>query len=74
MTVINDFINNLIDQHEIFPNALLIQNSAIVSKHLHHPVQYVHHKRGRDVVLGSRYKEYAKLLGIEKVDSLHALQ
>jgi hypothetical protein len=74
MSIVDDLVYYLVDQYKVLPDALLIQHSAIVSEHLHHPVQYVHHERGRDVVLGSCDEEYAELLSVKEIDSLHILQ
>ena len=43
MSIVNDLIDNFIDQHEILSNALLIEDTAEVTKDLHHSVQDVHH-------------------------------
>ena len=73
MSVVNDLIDDLIDEHKVLPNTLLIQHSAIVSEDFHHSIQEVHDEGGRYVVLCSGHEEDPKLLGIEEVDSLHTL-
>lgn len=70
MTVINYFINDLINENEILPNTLLANHSTIVSEYLHHSVYNVHHKRWRHIVFGCRNKVDTEFLGKEEVQSL----
>ena len=71
MPVINDLIDDLIDEHKILPDTLLIEDAAEVTEDLHHPVQDVHDIGGRDIVLGSCHKEYSKLLRVEVANPVH---
>jgi hypothetical protein len=74
MTIVYNLVYDLIDENEVFPYAFFIQHATVVSKDLHHSVEYVHDEGGGDVVLCCCYEENSELLGVEEVDSLHTLQ
>ena len=71
MPIIDDLIDDLVDKHEILPDALLVEDPAEVAEDLHHPIQDVHDIGRGDGVLGRRDKEYSEFLGIEVVDPIH---
>jgi len=73
MTIVNDFIDDLINQHKILPNSLFIKHSTIVSKHLHHSIDYVHDERRWNIVFRRRYEIDAKLLCEEVIQALNVL-
>ena len=73
VAVVDKLVYYLVDQHEVLPDTLLIQDAAIIPEDLHHAVQDVHHERRRHIVFGSGHEEYAELLSIEEIDSLHIL-
>jgi hypothetical protein len=73
VSIVDDLINDLVNQHKILPDRLLIQYSTEVSEYLHHPVEDIQDIGGRNVVFSSRYEEYSKFLGIEIVDSINIL-
>lgn len=74
MPVINDLIDDLVDEDEVLPDALFIEDPTEVSEDFHHPVEDVHHVGGGHVVLGGCHKEYSKLLCVEVIDPIHVLQ
>ena len=77
MAVVNNFIDDFVDQDKVFPDSLLIDDSAIISKDLHHPVDNIMHKTWRDVVLGGGNKVDTELLGehvVEAIDVLNKFQ
>jgi hypothetical protein len=74
MTIVNNFVNDLVYEDEVLPNGLLVEHSAVVPKDLHHSVDDVHDKGGGDIVLGSRHKVDAKFLGKKVVQTLDVLK
>jgi hypothetical protein len=46
MSVVYHFINDLVDEHKVFADALFVEHSTVVSKDLHHSVDDVHDKGG----------------------------
>ena len=74
MPVVNNLVNDLIDQHEIFPNGLFVKDSAVIPKDFHHSVDDVHHKTWRNIVFGGRNEVDSKLLREEIVEALNILQ
>jgi len=71
MAVVNNFIDDFVDQDKVFPDSLLIDDSAIISKDLHHPVDNIMHKTWRDVVLGGGDKVDTELLGEHVVEAIN---
>lgn len=74
MSIVNNFIDKLINQHEVLPDALFIENSAIISKYFHHSIKNIHDIGRRDIMLCGGNKIYTKFLGIKETDSLHILK
>ena len=74
MSIINDFVNYLVNEHEVFPNRLLVEDATIVTEYFHHSVDHVMHDRRRNIVLSCRHKVNTKLFSEEIVDSIHMLQ
>ena len=73
VSIIDDFIDNLINQHEILPNTLFIQNSTEVSKYFHHSIQNVHHIWRRDIVFCCCYKKDSKFFCVKVIDPIDIL-
>ncbi len=73
MSIVNNFINDLVDEYEILSNTFLIQDSTVISEDFHHSVENVHHKRGGHIELCGCDEEDAKLLRVEIVDALYIL-
>lgn len=73
VSVVNHFIYYLVYKHEVFTDALFVENTHVVSKHFHHAVDNFEHTRRLNIVFCSRYKVNAKLLGEEVVDSINIL-
>ena len=74
MAIVDHFVDDLVDEDEVFANTLLVEHSAVVTEHLHHAVEDVQDCGGLDVVLGRRHEVDAELLGEEVVDSVHILK
>lgn len=74
MTIVDNLIDDLVDQHKVLPYALFVQHAAIVTEHLHHSINDVHHERGRYVVLRSRHKVDSEFLRKEVIQSLYVLR
>jgi dihydrofolate reductase len=74
MSIVNNLINDLINEHKILSDCLFVEYSAIISEHFHHSVDNIHDKARRNIVLGGGHKVYAELLGEEVVQSLNILQ
>ena len=73
MAIVNNLINDLVDEHEILPNALFIQDAAIVPENLHHTVDDIQDGGWSDVCLACRHEVNAELLREEIVNSIHML-
>ena len=73
MSVIYDLVNDFINKDKVLPDALLTDDSTIISKHFHHSIYYIHDKTWRDIVFGGSYEVYSELLGEEEVQSLDTL-
>ncbi len=73
MPIVNYLVDDLIYQHEVLADGLLVQNAAEIAENLHHTVQNVQHVRRRHVVLSGGHEKDSKFLGIEIIDSIHIL-
>lgn len=73
MPIVNDLVDDLVDEHEILPNALFVQHAAIVPKNLHHSIDDVKDGRWRHIRLTRSHKVNAKLLSEEVVDPINML-
>ena len=62
MAIINHFINDLIDEHKILPDTLLIKNTTVVSENLHHSVKNIQYVGWLNIVSRRGYKIDSKLL------------
>ena len=71
MSIVDDLINDLINQHEILPDAFLVKNTAKVAEDFHHSVQDIHDIGGLDIVLGCCHKVYSKFLSVEVIYTIH---
>lgn len=74
MPIVNNLINNLINEDEVFPDGFLIEGAAVVSENFHHPVDDVHHETWGHVVLGSGHEVDAELFREKIVEALDILQ
>lgn len=74
MSIINDFVDDLINKYKVFPYTLFVKDSTIVSKDLHHSVDDIHHKRRRHVELGRCHEVNSEFLGKEEVQAFNILQ
>ena len=73
MAIIDHLIDDLVDEDEVFANALLVEDSAVVAEDLHHTVDDIHDGAGSGVGLAGRHKVDAELLGEEVVHSIDVL-
>lgn len=73
MAIVDYFVDDLVNEHKVAPNALLVENAAVVSKNFHHSVDNVHYGRRLHVVLRSGHEIDPKLLGEEVVNSIDVL-
>jgi hypothetical protein len=73
MAIVDDLVNDLVYEDEVLANALLIEDPAKVTEHLHHSVEDVHDIGRRHVFLRRGYEEDAELLCVEVVDAVHVL-
>lgn len=71
--VVDDLVNDLVYEHEVLANALLVKDAAEVAEYLHHAVEDVHHIGRRHVLLSRRDEVYPELLCVEVVDAVHVL-
>lgn len=74
MPVVNNLINDFIDQHEVFPNCFLVEDSAVISENFHHSVDDIHHKTWRNIIFGRGDKVDSKLFCEKIVEALDILQ
>ncbi len=73
VAVVDDFIYDFVDKDEVFPNALFVKHSAVISEDLHHPVEDVHHIGRAHVVLRSSHEVNPELLRKKVVYPIHIL-
>jgi len=73
MSIIDNFVNDFVNQDKIFPDALLVEDAAVVSEDLHHAIDDVEDSGGGHVGLTCCHEVYAKLLGEKIVHSVHIL-
>lgn len=74
MSIVNYFIDDLIDKNEVFPNALLIENATVIPKYLHHSVDNVHHVRRRHIVPSRSHEINPELFSEEIAESFNILK
>ena len=73
MTVVDHLVDDLVDEHEVLADALLVEHAAVVAEDLHHPVDDVHDGAGSSIGLARCYEVDAKLLREEVVDAVDVL-
>ena len=73
MAIIDHFIYDLVDEDEVFANALFIQDTAVITEDLHHSINDVHDGAGSGIGLTCSHKVDAELLGEEVVHSIDVL-
>ena len=73
MSIVDNFIDNLVNQYKILPDALLVEDAAVVSEDFHHAIDDVEDGGGGHIGLARCHKVYAELLGEEIVHSVHIL-
>ena len=74
MAVVDDLVDDLVDEHEILADGLLVDNSTVVPEDLHHAVDDLHDIGGRHVELGRGHEVDAKLLRVKVVQALDVLE
>ena len=74
MTIVDDLVDYLIDEHEVLPDRFFIQDAAVVSKNLHHAINHVVHNRWGYIVLRSRDKVDAELLCEKVINPVNMLK
>jgi len=70
MAVVDNFVNDFVNEHEVFADALFVEHTAVVSEYLHHAVKNVEHCTRLHVVFGRGHEVNPKFLR-EKV--IHAV-
>ena len=73
MSIINNLIDDLVDEHEVFADALLVKHAAVITKDFHHSIKNIEDSTRLHIVLGGRNEEDAKLLGEEVVHAINIL-
>lgn len=74
VSIIYDFIDDFVNEHEILPDWLFVQDSAVVSEHLHHAINHVVNNRRWNVVFSRGHKVNAELFCKKIVHSIDMLQ
>jgi len=74
VTVIYHFINDLVDKHEVLPDTLFIEHTAVVTENLHHSVDDIENSGRGDVRLACSHEVDSKFLGEEIIDTIHMLR
>lgn len=74
MSIVDNFINDLVNEYEVLSDALLVQHSTVVPEHLHHTVDDIDDTRWLYVVLAGGNEVYAELLREKVVDAVDVLQ
>ena len=74
MPVVNNLVDDLIDQYKVLANALLVQDTAVVTEDLHHAIDDVHDETGGHVVACRRDEVDPELLGEEVIQPLDVLK
>ena len=62
MPVVNNFINYLVNQDKVLSNCLFVDNTAVIAKNFHHPVNDVVNKTWRDIILCGSNKVNSEFL------------
>lgn len=73
MPIVNNFINYLVNQNKVLSNCLLVDNSAVIAKNFHHPVNDVVNKTWRDIILSGGHKVNSKFLCEHIVEAIDIL-
>lgn len=73
MPIVNNFINYLVNQNKVLSNCLFVDNSAVIAKNFHHPVNDVVNKTWRDIILSGGYKVNSKFLSEHIVEAIDIL-
>ena len=73
VAIVDNLVDDLIDQHEVLANALLVQHAAVVPEYLHHSVDNVENGRRRHIRLACRHEVDSELLREEIIDSIDML-
>jgi len=67
MTIVDYFVDDFVDEHEVLAYAFFIEHTAVVAENLHHPVDYVHDGRRCHIHLRGCYEIDAELFCKEVV-------
>jgi hypothetical protein len=73
MPVVNYLVDDLVNEHEILPDSLFVEDSAVVPEDLHHSIDDVHDKAGGDIVLGCGHKVDAELFSEKVIQTIDVL-
>ncbi len=71
MPVINNLIDDLINQYEVFSDTFFVKDSAEVTEDFHHSVQDIHYIGWRNIMFSCCHKEYSKFFCVKVVYSVH---
>lgn len=71
MTIVDNLVYNLVNEHKVFADALFVEDAAVVAENLHHTVYDVQNGRWGHVSLACCHKVDSKLLSEEVVDSIN---
>lgn len=74
MAVVDDFVNDFINEDEVFADAFFVEDATVVPKDLHHAVDDVHHERKRHVVFAGGHEIDPELFRVKEVQTLDILQ
>ena len=73
MTIVDYFVDDFVDEHEVLAYAFFIEHTAVVAENLHHPVDYVHDGRRCHIHLRGCYEIDAELFCKEVVHPVNIL-
>ena len=74
VSVIDHFVNDLVDKHKVLSNALLVEYTTVVTENLHHSVDDIENGGWRDICLASCHEVDSEFLGEEIIDTIHMLR
>ena len=73
MSVVDHLVDDLVDEHKVLADALLIEHATVVTEDLHHAIDDVQDGAWSNICLTCCNKVDAKLLCKEVIDTVHVL-
>ena len=71
VSIINEFIEELIHEHEVLLQRWFVEHAAVVFDHLHAPLQELHAEAGRDIQSRAATQQQAAHFDMDIVDTFH---